>query len=241
VNTATQVLTYCVRDNAGNTTKGIYPVITDACFSATNMPTIPNFDTYKDILKAKIQNASLTANQKYGYTFSENTTDANCFRGILANNITTLITNQLNPRPVTELTLDNWTTKLSTIKNTATPTLNTNGYYYYNYTALSPTSNTLNITTSPSSTDTNTKTVVVEGGNIHIKTNLGYLGTGKTLILIARKDSTGKGGNIIIDPTVTNIDALLIADGGALKTTDSSIPAERLRINGRLYSYNTRA
>lgn len=47
LNTATQVVAYCVRDNAGNTTRGMYPVTADACFSATNMSTIPNFDTYK--------------------------------------------------------------------------------------------------------------------------------------------------------------------------------------------------
>lgn len=43
LNMTTEVITYCIRDNAGNTTRGIYPVVTDACFSATNMSPIPTF------------------------------------------------------------------------------------------------------------------------------------------------------------------------------------------------------
>jgi hypothetical protein len=41
--TTEEVITYCIRDNAGNTTRGIYPVVTDACFSAINMSPIPTF------------------------------------------------------------------------------------------------------------------------------------------------------------------------------------------------------
>lgn len=39
---------------------------------------------------------------------------------------------------------------------------------------------------------------------------------------------------------MTNIDAILIADGGALKSSNASAPGDRLTINGRIYSYNTR-
>jgi len=173
VNTTTQVLTYCVRDNAGNTTKGVYPVITDACFSATNMSTIPNLDTYRALTKTRIENTTNTINQKYGYAFSENTTNANCFRGILASNVTTLIANQLTPRTTT--TLSNWA-DLANVKNTTTP--NTNGYYYYNYATLSASNSTLSITTSP--TGSGTKTVVVDGGNIRITNNLTYANTNTT-------------------------------------------------------------
>lgn len=101
------MLTYCVRDNAGNTTRGIYPVLADACFSATNMSTIPTLDTYKALTNTRFANTSLSMNEKYGYSFSENTANASCFRGILANNVTTLIANQLTPRTTT--TLSNWT------------------------------------------------------------------------------------------------------------------------------------
>jgi len=54
VNTATEVVTYCIRDNAGNTTRGIYPVVTDACFSATNMSPIPTFGTYRNLMATRL-------------------------------------------------------------------------------------------------------------------------------------------------------------------------------------------
>jgi hypothetical protein len=230
INTNTQIMTYCIRDNAGNTTRGIYPAVTNACFSASNMPTIPNLDTYAALTKTRLDSTTLTDNQKYGYSFSENTTDANCFRSILASNVTTLIANQLTPKTATTLT--NWNTDRANIKNTSTP--NTNGYYYYTY----PTTNTLDIMTSP--TGTGAKAVIVEGGDIRIKTDITYTGGDKTLTIIARKNANGQGGNIEIDAGVKNIDAILIADGGALKTTDATTPGDRLTINGRLYSYNTR-
>jgi hypothetical protein len=199
-----------------------------ACFSASNMSTIPTLDTYQDIMKIRLS-TTLDDKQKYGYSFSENTTDANCFRGILASNVTTLLTNQLTPRTAT--ILNNWS-DLSLVKNSTVP--NSSGYYYYVY----PSMNTLDITTPP--TGTGTKSVVVEGGDIHIKTNIEYTGSDKILLLVARKNANGQGGNIIVDPSVTRIDATIIADGGSLSSSNVSIPGERLTINGRLYSYNTR-
>jgi len=224
-------MTYCIRDNAGNTARGIYPAVTNSCFSATNMSTIPNLDTYAALTKTRLDSTTLTDSQKYGYSFSENTTDANCFRGILASNVTTLLANQLTPKTTTSLS--NWNTDRANLKNTSTP--NTNDYYYYTY----PTTNTLDIIASP--TGTGAKAVVVEGGDIRIKTDITYTGGDKTLTIIARKNANGQGGNIEIDAGVKNIDAILIADGGAMKTTDATTPGERLTINGRLYSYNTRA
>lgn len=143
------------------------------------------------------------------------------------------MTNQLEPR--TSTTLTNWASDLAPTKAN-TSVLNTNGYYYYRYTTSS--GNTLKLESSPPP-GTGTKSVIVEGGDIHIKANM-TAGPGQSFILIARKNSSGNGGNIIIDSTVTNIDAVLIADGGALKSSDSTIPGERLTINGRIYSYNTR-
>ncbi len=194
------------------------------------MATIPKLDTYKDLLKTRLSGAG-NDNQKYGYSFSENTTDANCFRGILANNVTTLMANQLKAK--TSTTLSNWDTDRSQL---STSTTLSNGYYYYVY----PTSNTLDIVTPPTSSGAPVKTVVVDGGDIRIKTDLIYSGEGKTLLIIARKNTNGQGGNIIIDTNVKRIDAILIADGGALKSSDATLPGERLIINGRLYSYNTR-
>lgn len=203
-----------MQDNAGNINRGYYPNQITGCFASTNMTTIPTLSPstlathYAPLLKAKLISTTLTDNQKYGYSFSENSTDAGCFRGILANNVTTLVTNQLNPKTTT--TLSNWTTDVATIKNTTTP--NTNGYYYYSYTGS--TNNTLSISTSP--TGTGVKSVIVEGGNIQINANIEYTGTGKTLLLIARKNTNGQGGNIYINPSVTRIDAIIIADGGAV-------------------------
>lgn len=223
------------------------------CFASTAMPTVPTLSPstlashYAPLLKTKFASATLSNNEKYGYSFSENPTNASCFRGILSTNITTLVTNQLNPRPAGEVTLDNWTTKLSTIKNTTIP--NANGYYYYSFSA-----NTNNTVTVTPPTGTGTKNVIVDGGNIQINSNIEYTGTGKTLLLIARKNNAGQGGNIYINPTVTRIDAIIIADGGTLMngtttagttTTknwimNASDLTNRLTINGRLYSYNTR-
>lgn len=162
---------------------------------------------YAPLLKTRITSA-LSNNEKYGFSFSENTLNASCFRGILSNNVTTLVSNQLTPR--TTLTLTNWDTDRAVLKNTTT--LNTNGYYFYSYT--STTANTLTLASTP--TGTGTKSVIVEGGNIQINTNIEYTGTGKTLLLVARKNSAGQGGNIYINPSVTRVDAIIIADGGSL-------------------------
>ena len=167
------------------------------------MTTIPTITTYKTPLQT-----AMTANQ-YGYSLSENATNATCFRGILSNNITTLVTNQYNPS--TNPTL-NWSVP-ATLKNDASKT-NTNGYYYFG--GIS--GNTLSINATP--TGTGSKAVIVEGGNIQINSNIDYSGTDKTLILIARKNTTTNiGGNIYINPTVTRIDAIIIADGALINAT----------------------
>lgn len=209
--------------------------MTQACFSASNMSTIPTVDTYAAILLTRLASFTLSDNQKYGYAFSQNTADANCFRGILASNITTLITNQLTPRTDrTSLSDDTaWNDNKAFVKGTNT--LNSNGYYYY----LLP-NGVLTIGSSP--TGTGPKAVVVEGGDIEITDDIFYTGgSTHSLIIIARKNNQGKGGNIRIRPGVSQIDAILIADGGALINTDPDAPGQRLIINGRLYSYNTRA
>lgn len=211
------------------------------------MTTVPTITTYKPLLQTR-----LAANQ-YGYSLSEDGNNATCFRGILSSNITTLVTNQYNANTSTLL---NWS-QPATLKNTTTP--NTNGYYYHNFTTANNTNNTNNTVTLPSTNPTGTgqKVVVVDGGNIQINSNIDYSGSDKTLILIARKIN-GSGGNIYINPSVTRIDAILIADGALQNatTTNSSNTtsvtttknwidnagelSNRLTINGRLYSFNTR-
>jgi len=212
------------------------------------MTTVPTISTYKTPLQTSIAAA------QYGYGLSADPTNATCFRGILSSNITTLITNQYNASTTT--TLD-WS-GLATLKNTTTK--NTNGYYYSNFPSTTANPNNTNNTvtlTSTNPTGTGQKVVVVDGGNIQINSNIDYSGSDKTLVLIARK-TNNNGGNIFINPSVTRLDAILIADGALMNATTTNgtsttstttiknwidNPDElsnRLTINGRLYSFNTR-
>lgn len=86
--------------------------------------------------------------------------------------------------------------------------------------------------------------------DVQIDGNITYQGgTNASLVIIARKNSYGVGGNIYVKPTVTRIGATLIADG-ALINGESASPihwlsepsrlTNRLTINGRLSTYNTR-
>lgn len=251
---AGKVVAYCIQDNAGNVNRGYYPNQVTGCFSASNMSPrpllslLPTSTYYATLLNSRLT-SSLLPIEKYGYSFSENPSQAECFRGILFNNISTLVANQYTAR--TTMTLSSWENDRAPIKNTNN-LLNMSGYYYYSYT--SPTNNTLSITSSPGGTGQ--KAVVVESGNIQINENIEYTGGDKTLILVARKNTgvQGQGGNIYIAPNVTRIDAILIADGGAVMngTTVNGVttpknwvsnPSDvnnRLIINGRIYSYNTR-
>ena len=166
------------------------------------MTTVPTIPTYKTALQTALSQS------QYGYSLSENATNATCFRGILSNNINTLVSSQYNAS--TNPTL-NWSIPAA-LKNTNIT--NTNGYYYFS--GLS--GNTLSINDTP--TGTGSKAVIVEGGNIQINSNIDYSGTDKTLILIARKNTTTNvGGNIYINPSVTRIDAIIIADGALINAT----------------------
>lgn len=75
-------------------------------------------------------------------------------------------------------------------------------------------------------------------------------------MIVSLKDSAGIGGNIYIDPQVTNIDATIIADGALMNGTkngsndmyskvwynqSAAIELQNpLVINGQLLTYNTR-
>ncbi len=76
------------------------------------------------------------------------------------------------------------------------------------------------------------------------------MGSDKLIVIIARKNAKGGGGNILIDPSAGRIDAILIADGAIMNATNgvikntvthASLLTNRLILNGRLYSFNTRA
>lgn len=142
---------------------------------------------------------------------STDANNANCFRGIITSNVTRLITNQYNAS--TESTLD-WNAQAK-IKSSPTQS-NTNGYYYH--TAL--TNNLLTINASP--TGTGPRVVYAEGADIQINADINYRDPSTTtnsntlLIIIAKRATTGAnpaGGNIYINPSVKNIDAILITDG----------------------------
>ena len=178
---------------------------------------------------------------------STDATNANCFRGIITSNVTRLISNQYNAS--TASTVD-WSAPAKVKSN---PTLsNTNGYYYH--TAMSP--NLLTINTSPSGTGP--KVVYAEGADIQINADINYRDSSTTtnsntlLIIIAKRATSGAnpaGGNIYINPSVKNIDAILITDGAIMNgvnglakdyITNPTDLINRLTINGRIYSMNTR-
>jgi hypothetical protein len=143
----TQKMAYCIQDNAGNIVKGFYPNPPVSCFSATNLPSvsgvtpvaIPNIATYEAPLVARITGAT----PQYGYGMSENQANANCFRSIIASNVTRLISNQYNS---SQSTILNWA-DAARIKSVPTQS-NTNGYYYH---SIIP-GNLLNINDSPTGT-----------------------------------------------------------------------------------------
>jgi hypothetical protein len=91
------------------------------------------------------------------------------------------------------------------------------------------------------------------GADVQINSNI-YTSSGGAVVIIARKLGDF-GGNIFINPSVTNISATLIADGSLIngvngsprnwlsdpvELSDKNATSGRLTINGRLFSYNSR-
>jgi hypothetical protein len=62
----------------------------------------------------------------------------------------------------------------------------------------------------------------VVGADVYIKENIRYAGTNTfpSLVIIVQKEGNN-GGNIYVDPAVTQIDATLIADGALMSATVS--------------------
>ena len=90
--------------------------------------------------------------------------------------------------------------------------------------------------------------IFVEGADVQINGNITYNASNASLVIIARKVGTA-GGNIYVSPSVTGISATLIADGALMNGTNAqpinwlSYPSQltnKLTINGRLSTYNTR-
>jgi len=70
-------------------------------------------------------------------------------------------------------------------------------------------------------TPSGSKTIVVNGGNIHLKSNLIYRDNKSVLGLIALKDRNGNGGNIYIYPEVTNAVGSVYAEGSVLSVPET--------------------
>jgi hypothetical protein len=97
-------------------------------------------------------------------------------------------------------------------------------------------------------TVTGQKTIVTEGINIYIRSNLSYGNATSSLALVALKNANGEGGKIYIHPSVTNISAFIYADGAVLgydgttelgQTTSISILKNQLYIYGSVMAANT--
>ena len=76
------------------------------------------------------------------------------------------------------------------------------------------------------------RSYIVIGADIHIVGNIAQRDT--PLAIIALADASGSGGNIIIDPSVTDIDASLFAEHAVSSSGD-----RQLYIHGSLISANT--
>lgn len=101
-----------------------------------------------------------------------------------------------------------------------------------------------NVVVAWSDAITGNKTLVVEGGNIYITGNV--RGTGMLGLIAIEKD--GNGGNIYIDPSVTDIHAVMYADKSLVSydgsneldgNTQAEELAKQLYIYGSVFSENT--
>ncbi len=85
-------------------------------------------------------------------------------------------------------------------------------------------------------------TFLVSGGNAYISSN--FLAS-KPVAIVALSDASGNGGNVFIDPSVTNVEAVLYAERAVATATDisgtapSSPSYNQLHVKGSVLSENT--
>jgi hypothetical protein len=102
---------------------------------------------------------------------------------------------------------------------------------------------------NPATPISSPKVIYVIGADIQINNNIWTSDNG-SVVIIAQKFGN-KGGNIYINPRVTSINATIIADGALMNGEDAvamnwldpdDMPSlrQKLTINGRLLTYNTR-
>ncbi|MEI6711242.1 MAG: hypothetical protein WCK88_03265 [bacterium] len=167
----------------------------------------------------------------YGYelTDSVKATSMADFRTKLAQNIETLVKQQYCPTmgnfPNKTVNLEEKNTQNSPLVYAAKAKLidtscsetdlnnlgpkNTKGYYYFKG---GPNTDNRIITIAGVSRLTGTKVLIVEGADIYLQGDINYFSRNSSLVIISLKDSGGYGGNVYVDPQVTNIDATIIAD-----------------------------
>lgn len=92
-----------------------------------------------------------------------------------------------------------------------------------------------------------THTLVVRGADLYIKSDMYYVNN-STLGIVVQKDANGRGGNLYIDPNVTNIIGTYILDGSIRSSSNGSTPIgvanidmlkNQLHIFGSIVSHNT--
>lgn len=68
---------------------------------------------------------------------------------------------------------------------------------------------------------TGIKTILIKGGNLHIRSNLVYSSRQDSFGVVVLKDAAGNGGNIYIYPSVTNVVGAYYAEGSVISVNDS--------------------
>lgn len=91
------------------------------------------------------------------------------------------------------------------------------------------------------------RSLVIVGANLYIRSNMYYTTKDSILGIMVQKDTNGNGGNIYIDPSLTNIVGAYIIDGSfqsydgtsVLGVSNISALKNQLYIYGSMVSENT--
>jgi len=242
--------------------------VLDGCF--TDSTRAVNLSTYTPDLIKRINWVSPWVPPNIGYLFTDPTRawKNKTFQKNLAGNIKKYITSRYCPSPIPGQwnAHPNSAARIQSLNWACQPLAkpNPNGYFYYKSDNTSTSIMTISGLSDVNSGVNAAKddeirqptVLYVVGGDVYIKENIKYStlsGDTPSLVIIVQKNSGGTWGNIYVDPSVTYIDATLIADGALMNAAISgntlgihnwiSHPEtlwNRLVINGRLLTHNTR-
>lgn len=67
------------------------------------------------------------------------------------------------------------------------------------------------------------RTIVVVWANLYIKSNMYYTGNSSILWVVIQKDANGNGGNLYIDPSITNLVGTYVIDGSVQSYDGTSV------------------